>query len=627
MPKPRLPIEKKVPSRQKELYGLYWREQAHPVSIELTMISKGGQWEKTVGGIAGKGNLFHYKEAIRLIWPDIKQHRWFDLFLSNWLTHKYIGVMGPKSSGKSACAAIFHLVDYYAFPSCTTVLICSTTKERLEDRIWGDIKKFHGQATRQFRWLSGHLIEGRQRLVTDDRDDGDEAGRDFRNGMMGVPCKKGSQFVGVGDFQGIKNKRVRLCGDELGALPKTFIDAIATLDEQGDTKVTGMGNPAQTTDALGILCEPHVSIGGWEGGIDQTPKTKVWRTRFEGGVCIQLPGSDSPNMDSPPDQPVPFPFLITRKQMEDDLKTWGKDDWHYTMFNEGRMPRGQGSRRIITRQLCLKHGAMEAPVWKNNNRTRVTALDAAYRSVGGDRCVFLTLEFGEEAEFDPGSAAVEAIISQTNPDREKRQIMALLNVEIIPIKASDFESPEDQIVMFVRKQHELMDLPPDNHFYDAGMKTSLVQAFSRVWSPMVNSIDFGGKPSERQVSADIEVSCRDYYSKFVTELWYSVRLIIEAGQFRSMTEDVMLEGCAREWKTVGANKIEVETKEEMKLKTGRSPDLFDALVVAVEGARQKGFAIQRLKNKDTKEVDHRWKDEVREKSRACWKSGSLHHTA
>lgn len=623
-PPKRAKQETRVSSKEFEKYNLWWRDTEHPLSVELHMIARGGQWEKKSGGKAGKGNHYHFKEAIRLIWPWIAQHRWFNLFLDEWLTHTYVGVMGPKNSGKSLNAATFHLLDYYAFPSCTTTLICSTTKERLEDRIWGDVKKLHREAHRQFRWLPGHLIEGRQRLVTDDRDESEE-GRDFRNGFICVPCKKGNQFVGVGDFQGIKNKRVRLCGDELGALPKTFIDAIATLDSQGDLKVTGMGNPAQTTDALGILCEPHVSIGGWEGGIDQTPKTKTWRTRFERGICIQFPGSDCPNMDSDPSEPVPFPFLITRKQMEDDLKTWGKDDWHYTMFNEGRMPRGQGSRRVITRQLCLKHKALEAPVWKNSNRTKITALDAAYRAVGGDRCVFLELDFGEEAESEVGDQIASSIINQTYPNRDKRQIMALIDVQIIPIKSSDFESPEDQIVMFVKQEHERRNIPPENHFFDAGMRTSLVTAYSRNWSPMVNSIDFGGKPTERQVSSDIDVSCRDYYSKFITEAWFSVRLIIEAGQFRGMTDEMMTEGCFREWITVAGNRIEVEPKSEMKLKSGRSPDLFDALACGVEGARRLGFAIRRLRNKEATNQDTRWKKDVKEMARDYWKSGQLNH--
>lgn len=618
---------------QREIYGMWVSTTVDPLAIEIEMVKRGGEFlNRSTKKMAGKGLLFHFLAGIALVWPEVKQHRWFTLFVENWLKNKYIGVIGPKNSGKSLCATICHLFDYYCFSSQTTILICSTTKERLEDRIWGEVKKFHRIATQRYRWLPGHLIEGRQRLITDDRDESTE-GRDFRNGMLGVPCRRGNQFLTIGDFQGIKNKRIRLCGDELPALPKTFIDAIATLDAQADIKVTGMGNPAETTDCLGILCEPAMEIGGWEGGIDQTPKTKVWKTKM-GGICIQFPGSDSPNMDEPEvaeklrGQPL-YPFLMSRAQMESDAKTWGKDDWHYTMFNDGRMPRGQGSRRVITKQLCQTHGAMNAPMWLDSNRTRITFLDAAYRAVGGDRCVFGELQFGYEARLDEdlGSQVATAIITQGSVPANRNQILALIDITVIPIKSSDFESPEDQIVMFVKQQHEQRRIPPENFFFDAGMRTSLVTAFSRLWSPRVNSIDFGGRASERRVSADIDVICRDYYSKFVTELWYSVRLIIEAGQFRGMTNDVMLEGCAREWKTVGGNKIEVETKAEMKEKTGRSPDLFDALVAGVEGARQKGFIIKRLGKPARTRRDDLWKDELRKQAEALRNAKALNYAA
>jgi hypothetical protein len=137
-------------------------------------------------------------------------------------------------------------------------------------------------------------------------------------------------------------------------------------------------------------------------------------------------------------------------------------------------------------------------------------------------------------------------------------------------------------------------VPAKNFFMDSGMRTSLVQAFSRLWSVDVESVDCGGKPTEDKVSAAIDVSCRDYYDRKITQVWYNVRLIIESGQFRGMTDDVMVEGCAREWKTVGGNKIAVETKEEMKLKTSRSPDLMDAVALGCFGACHRGFQIRKL---------------------------------
>lgn len=588
------------------------------------MIQHGGRWKKSRGDEAGNGLLFHFKESVKLLWPHIAQHRWFDLFLEKWLEHKYIAVLGPKSSGKTCCAAICHLVDYYAFSNCTTVVVCSDTKENLEDRIWGEIKKLHRMAKMEYSWLPGQLIEGRTRIVTDQRDEFSE-GRDFRNGMVGVPVKKGNAVVGISSFVGRKNKRVRFCGDELSLLPMSFIDAIAS-QANPEVKITGMGNPATTTDALGALAEPDPTLGGWDGGIDQSHKTKTWKTRWPDGICIQLPGSDCPNMDVSPDDPVPFPYLMTRKQMEEDAKIWGKEDWHYTMFNEGRMPRGQGSRRVLTRQLCLKNHAMDEPIWASTVRVKLASLDAAYRAVGGDRCVFSIFEFGKEADA-PSIASSEFTVSQQPASEQRQTIIALKEISIIPIEGNDFESPEDQIVMFVKKACELNGIPSRNFYFDSGMRTSLVTAFSRLWSPDVNSIDCGGRPSERQVSDNIEVKACDYYSKKITELWYSWRLVVEAGQFRGMTEDVMKEGCQREWMTVGGNKIEVEPKSEMKQKTGRSPDLADCVVIGIEGARQRGFNIKRMVNEEYVEQDTRWKDELRKQARKSAQKYQLNYAA
>jgi len=607
-------------------YGLLWAPATHPLWMEMQVVAHGGRWEKKNGGWAGEGNFFHFKEIIKIIWPEFDQHRWFDLFLEKWLTHKYVAVLGPKSTGKTSDSSICHLVDYYCFSGETTVIVCSDTKENLEDRIWGEIKKFHRRAKEQFSWLPGHLIEGRMRLVTDSRDEATE-GRDFRSGMVGIPVKKGNAVVGISAFVGRKNKRVRICGDELSLLPKAFIDAIAS-QANPEVKITGMGNPSQTMDALGLLAEPHTDLGGWDGGIDQTPKTKTWKTRWPNGICIQFPGSDCPNMDVSPDETVPFPYLMTRKQMEEDAKIWGKDDWHYTMFNEGRMPKGQGSRRIITRQLCIKHKALTDPIWKNTNRTKIVSLDAAYRSVGGDRCVLMTLEFGDEGIIEDSSIDDEQnLVNQILNQQSSRRIIALIDLTIIPIKGDEFESPEDQIVMFTKKYCEDRQVSPKNFFFDSGMRTSLVTSFTRLWSTDVNPVDCGGKPSDRSVSENIDVKCCDYYSKRITEFWYSVGLIITAGQFRGMTEDVMTEGCYREWKTVAGNKIEVETKSDMKEKTGRSPDLFDCLCIGVEGARQRGFLIRRLVNKDYIETDTRWKNELKRKVMESVKSKQLNYAA
>lgn len=602
-----------------EKYGQLWSPATDPLWLEIKMIQKGGRWKKADGSYAGNGMAFHFKAALKLAWPELVFHKWTDLFIDNFLTKRTVVVIGPASSGKTAMASFSVLMDYYCYPSITTVICCSTTRERLEDRCWGEIKKLHKTAQKRFNWLPGHLIEGRQRIITDDRDESSE-GRDFRNGLVGVPCKKGESYVGLSDFAGLKNKRVILLGDELSLLPRVFVDGISNLDKNPKFLCIGLGNPKDTTDALGVLAEPAAHLGGWDGGIDQTPFTKVWDTRRPQGVCLQLVGSDSPNLDGKLGIP-----LLTQEQIDRDVAFYGTDSLWFTMMNQGMMPRGQGSRRVLTRQMCEKFGARNEPIWLNSNRTQIAFLDAAYRGVGGDRCIFGVLEYGDEMppESELPTALITAMVNQPEAERNKRRIMHLKETALVPLSNDIKELPEDQIVTFVMRKCLQYGIPPENFYFDSGMRTSLVLAFTRLWSPTVNSIDCGGKASERKVSYDIDVVCRDYYSKFITELWYNVRQVVEAGQFRGMTDDVMLEFSSREWTMVGANKIEVEPKAKMKAKTGRSPDLADAVAVGVWGAIVKGFVIRRLVGDKRRRVDHRWKQEMREKSAGFWSAGTM----
>jgi hypothetical protein len=602
-------------------YGLKWHHTTPEIFIEMTCFQKGGRWAKQSKKYAGNGLFYHFRRIQELLWPDEKKwHRWNILEAESYLKYRTIVEIGPASSGKTNSAATNVLCDWYCFPSQTTVLCCSTTRERLEDRVWGEIKKYHKIAKQRFPWLPGHLIEGRQRILNQDRDEAQD-GRDFRNGLVGVPVLRGGTYEGLGSFIGIKNKRVRLIGDELHLLPRVFVDAVSNLDKNTDLKVVGLGNPKDTTDALGVLAEPSNNVGGWDSGIDQGPGTKTWEIRRPGGICIQLPGSDSPNLDGKLGIP-----LITQEQIDRDISFFGKDSLQYTMMNEGRMPRGQGSRRVLTRNLCLKHRAMEEPVWSGTPRTKIGFLDAAFRGVGGDRCVFGELQFGHEVTPTAETSA-SAIINQNAAADPGRQVLALIDTMVVPISISETiakqEESEDQICKFVMTQCLERGIPPQNFFFDAGMRTSLVSSFTRLWSVAVNPIDFGGSASERRVSDSIDVICKDYYSKFVTELWFSVRLIVEADQFRGMTEDVMMEGCSREWMMVGNNKIEVEPKDQMKLKTGRSPDLFDGLVAGVEGARRLGFRIAHLKTIRAKREDASWKRELKEAARQYWQGNEL----
>lgn len=615
-----------MPAKKREIYGMLWNPLTVPLEIEFQMIRRGGQIVRKDGKIAGNGLLWHWQRAKKLIWPAFELHRWDELRTKCFLEYTYIGEMGCAAGGKSQSSCCNFLIWWYLYPEHTTVLVSSTDIPSLELRVWGMMKSYHRIAKENWPWIPGYLIEGKRMITLDPRQDCEE-GRDFRNGIIAIPCKKGSAYVGMGSYVGIHNKRVGLLGDELNLMPRAFMDSTSNLSKAETFKLNGLGNPNETTNAHGALCEPAMEIGGWDGGIDQTPGTKTWKTRWPNGICIQTPGTDSPNMDFPADQPPRYPFLVTRQQIENDAAIWGRDDWHFTMMVDGKMPRGQGSRRVITRQMCLKGRALEEPIWRDSRRTRIGFLDAAYRGVGGDRCVFGELQIGYEAEAlpEPGKPIFPLANQEWNAPGQ-RQIIALIDLNVIPISGEKgADEPEDQIVRYVKEQCGNRGIPPENFCFDAAMRTSLVTAFARLWSASVETIDSMGEPDDRRVSANIQVSCKDYYSKRVTMFWYDMRHAIEAQQVRGLNEDTIREGCIREFKNVKGNKIEIESKADMKVKSGRSPDLFDAICFGLYLAQKRGFVITKI-GAIRERMDprpQRWKTEALEQSHRIWHENDL----
>lgn len=557
-----------------EAYGLHWQTD-NPIEIELECIRRGGLFEID-GKRYGLGLVEHYQRLEKALWPEVVRNRWGDFLLSHYITNRITGVMGPANSTKTSSAGRFALLSYFAFPHETTILVSSTDARSLELRIWGEIKKFFALAKRRWPECPGHLIGSRQMIVTDTEDenqDEDTFIRDYRNGIIGIPCMVGGSFVGLGKYVGIKNKRIFLIADEASFMARAFVDSIANLNKNHGFKAIVLGNPQDPGDSLGIICEPHESEGGWDGVI-QGVKTTSWRCRMPETRCVQLVGTDSPNFDVPDDVPEPFPFIIGRKAIKNDLEYYGPNSLQFQMMDLGVMPKNAQARRVLTRTLCDEHGVRAQPIWADAQQTQLLGLDASYSAVGGDRTALTHLSFGRGISG--------------------RDLAAMLAPPIIiPIK-NPKRSPEEQIAVAVREYAEKHNIPPERVFFDSTGRGTLMSAFARLWSPMVVPIEFGGKASERIVSNVINVPAFEHFSKRVTEIWFTVRYLIESDQLCGLTEDVIEEGCMREWGMVAGNRVEVEEKKKTKQRMGRSPDLFDSLGVGIEGARTLGLKIQRL---------------------------------
>lgn len=558
-------------------YGCQFDASFNPLEIELWMIRNGKR---------NYSQLFeHYMEARRLLWPERYRHRWTDIMYKATIENIVTILMGPGSSQKSSFAAEFSLISYWAKPDNTLILVSTTTTDKLDSAIFGEIKMLFNDARDRWDFLDGNVLESKRMITTDSLEI--QSVRDVRKGFLGKPCYSGHRYVGLGVYAGIKQENIIFVADELQFMQSTFFDCLpnmfqsAGLDSNGDpsVKVIGSGNPNHDPeDQLSIAAEPE---DGWASLGDVT-KTTVWKNKFYRGVTVNLIGLDSPNFDVPEGVRPPFPRLISRNTVKLVVKRWGTNSPKYYSQCVGKMMFNMQQNRVVTMLFCEQHRAFEKAFWKDDAKTRIGFLDPAW---GGDRCVWGWLEFGYSME--------------------NQQIIRFGEHKIVPFVAGKVET-DDQIAQFVQREARSHGVKPADIFYDSTGKGTTGAAFARVFGSEVPvPVAFGEKPTRRMVRHDLMIfdealqikrhkRCDEEYSKFVTELWFAARNVIECEQMRELPEEIVREGAMREYYEVPGGKVEVEPKDEMKERIGFSPDLFDAFVVGIEGARQRGFNIGRL---------------------------------
>lgn len=563
-------------------YGCLWPSGTDALAIEFAAIRRNGEWMQD-GKKCGAGLKQHFMEARRLMWPTRYRHRWTDLMFENFIANDVTVLLGAASTQKTSHACEFVLINYFCRPEKTLVILSTVNMDKLDIGVWGEVKMLWQMARERYEWLPGNLIDHKKAITTDNLSE--DGVRDMRKGIIGRPCYVGGKWVGIGILAGLKQEFIFYVADELQFMQEAFSASWPHLFSNGNCKVIGSANPKHDPDdEAGKTAEPK---NGWNSH-PEPEKTEVWETKFMGAKCINLIGTDSPNFDVPEGTPEPYPKLIGRKFANRIAQDYGKDSFEYYRLVKGVMRVAFAQSRVITRQLCRDHHAFDRPNWKGVERKRVYGLDPTYG--GEDRCVGMALEFGE--------------------DISGQQLINILGYRVFQFRLNIDREVESQLADILDEELKAYGIPSDDCFYDSVGKGTLGGPFALKFGdrPPV-AVDSGAQPTKRPVRHDLFVEengerrlkqCCEHYCKFVSEMWFSVRYCIEADQFRGMAQEIMAEGCARIYEMVAGNKIQVEPKsdprkkEDLKRRLGKSPDLFDTLAIACEGARQRGFQIKRL---------------------------------
>jgi hypothetical protein len=561
-----------------EKYGLKWADGTDLAAIEMKFIQSGG-YIQTPEGKFGKGLFHHYRELQILLWPDDQHHRWTDQMLGEILGNRISVIAGCRDSGKTHVAlARYGLTDYFCFPNNTLILMSSTHAQGIQLRVYGDVKDLLTRARELRPWLPGNIVESKYGIFTDALSAFSTV-RDMRKGIICVPCTggDGEWLEGLEKFIGVKQQRRRLLGDEVQFMAASYLNVMSNLDK-GDFKGVFCGNFLGRGDPLDRLAEP---LNGWSS-IPEPKKTTAWENKL-GGRTLNLVGTDSPNFDFPKEQPARYPYLISWDDVDRVKRRYGENSLQFWSQIKGVRKSDLMLNRILTIEICRQFGAFDECVWSGDGLTKVYALDAAF---GGDRAVGGMVEFGQEVG---GKWVIKCHEPRT-----------------IPIEVVD-TTPEEQLSRGVKKDCDTNSIPATNVFFDAGMRATLGVNMANVVGLAVNAVNFGGPATTRPVSKDDYVKdnktgerrlkrCDEAYSKFVTEINWSVRMVVESRQMRAIPEEVVREFEMREWTTVSNDRIELETKAETKKRMGASPDLADWMAIAVEGCRRLGFEIEGLKS-------------------------------
>jgi hypothetical protein len=519
----------------------------------------------------------HFLNAVKLQWPtevsiynrgytNTQLIRTLDELCSN----TDICLAGAASMGKSFPVALWVYLDWCSAPHCTSSWVATTTLGASEDRIWGIISKLWKSARVQF----GKLIDYRHMIVWGGASNDED--KDYRNAIKALAFQSGNEGQkAIDTTRGRKNDRVRLALDELPEMELGAITARVNLSANNDVTFIGIGNPSAGDNPHTRWAMPK----GHSNFDSVSPDMDKWET--ETGVCLFYNGMKSPNFDAPAHEPSPFPFLMDRKKQEIMLKQCYGDEnaIDYVRNAIGWWPKSGFAQTILTADLIRNADTNEEPLWDSEGFTKVAGFDTAF-TVGGDRCVLTIAKLG----FVRGT---------------RNRVMWLESQKVIQLSANAAAEFEIQLATEVVSLCRAAGVQPSKFGMDvSGDGGRVGQAIIREWLRFESSgaaialISSMGKPTER-IAAEVDRRpCKDVYDRLVSEYYYSVYHAFKSRVLYGIdpASELARELCLRRY-TIKNKKIAIETKDDLKGRTGYSPDLSDSLIYAHEMARRNGLVF------------------------------------
>jgi hypothetical protein len=486
--------------------------------------------------------------------PLMVRHPWAEEMIRAVIENKYVAIGGAASSGKSHTLAAWGVLSWLAQPQDTLVLLTSTTLREARKRIWGSVISLllplEGLAPIRIRdsignacyvTPSGNLVE--------------------KAGLSLIASERSRTKDAIGKLIGIKQKKVILIGDELSELSESILQAsLSNLSKNPSFSLVALSNPSSRFDAFGVFSEPK---GGWDS-VD-TNSADTWETKW-GGTYIRFDAERSPNVLA---DEVLYPWLPTTEKLNEDKALLGPNSRGYMRMVRAVFFDSDEAEGVYTEAELARSGSMRQVQWKGSP-VNICGFDPAFTN-SGDRCMLVFGKVGYDTSGQYVCELGEAV--QINDD------------------ATNKSTPRSyQVVQQVRRECEKRGvLPLDLAVDSTGAGAPLCDLLAGEWSDDILRVSFGGKATDKKVSANSKKVAHELYTNRVTELWFVGKELIRTKQLFGVSTDLAQEITGRKYDMIKGSslRMKMESKVEFKSRFGKSPDLADAAFLCLDVARQR----------------------------------------
>ncbi len=485
--------------------------------------------------------------------PMMVKHPWAEEMIRAVIRNKYIAIGGAANSGKSHTLAAWGILNWLAAPRDTLILLTSTTLREARKRIWGSVVSLlmviEGAPIRirdsignaAYETETGNLIE--------------------RAGLSLIAAEKSKTKEAIGKFIGIKQKRIILIADELSEISEAIVQAgLSNLSKNERFEMVGLSNPNSRFDAFGVWSTPK---DGWDS-VD-TNTADEWDTKWK-GKYIRLDGERSPNIVA---GETIYPWLPTQEKLEEDKALLGVESRGYMRMVRAVFFDSDETTGIYTENEIANSKSMNTVQW-SSTPVNLCGVDPAFTN-GGDRCIAFLAKCGYDSSGQYVIEFGQAV--HLNDDATNKAIPRTY-----------------QIVKQIKDLCIKHNVPPENVSVDAtGAGAPFCDVLAGEWSSRFMRVSFGGKASDKRVSANSKLVGHELYVNRVSELWFVGKELMRTRQVFGVNSDLAQEITGRNYDHVKGStlRMKIESKPEYKARFGRSPDLADAAFLALDCARQR----------------------------------------